>query len=86
MKKLIAVFAVGLLALSLCACNETKASEYSETTTVYVDSGDTLWGIARECSNEHYDIREVIDEIKKINDMSDNTIYPGQKLKIPVYD
>jgi LysM repeat protein len=86
MKKTIAIFAAGLLALSLCACNETKASEYSETTVVYVDSGDSLWGIAREHGDSRYDARDVIDEIQKLNNLPDSTIYPGQKLKIPVYD
>lgn len=51
--------------------------------TICVSSGDTLWGIAKEY-NPNGDIRKLIYEIKKINNLSSSQIYAGEELKIPV--
>lgn len=48
----------------------------------YVRAGDTLWSIASE-ENIKMDIRDYIYEIKQLNDLIDNTIYPGMTLKLP---
>lgn len=58
--------------------------DYSETVTVWVEKGDTLWSIARPYS-EGRDIRRVIDIIEKESDCG-ATIYPGDVLYIPVFD
>ncbi len=57
-----------------------------KTKNIYVSSGDTLWSIAtQEKENNSYyedkDIRDIIYEIRKINEL-DNTSYlkVGQKL------
>jgi LysM repeat protein len=48
-----------------------------------VSPGDTLWSIAAE-NNIYSDIREMIFEIRKINNNSDCIIYHGEEIKIPV--
>lgn len=58
--------------------------EYSDTTTYWVEPGDTLWKIAREYSTEGQDVRRVIDIIEELNDCT-ATIYPGQNLTVPVF-
>jgi LysM repeat protein len=46
--------------------------------------GDTLWSIATERASANDDIRDIVREIRKINDMnSEVTIYAGQVLKVP---
>ena len=57
-----------------------------KTKNIYVSSGDTLWSIAmQEKENNSYyenkDVRDIIDEIRKVNNL-DNTSYlkVGQKL------
>jgi len=57
--------------------------------TIYVDSGDTLWSIAKEQkeNNSYYeekDIREIVDNIKAVNKLSGSNINENQKLIIPV--
>lgn len=52
-----------------------------EYTTYYVSSGDRLWTIAEQYSNDK-DIRDVISAIKKDNNMSNSNIYVGQELLI----
>lgn len=56
----------------------------------YIYSGDTLWSIAEnEISNNKYfknkNIREVIKEIKKLNNLTDSKVYNGEIIKIPTY-
>lgn len=55
---------------------------YSE---ILVQSGDTLWDLAREFGPGGQDVREVVYEICRINDISADSIYPGQTILIPEY-
>lgn len=62
-----------------------KEVEYRE---IYVSNGDTLWEIAKleKNTNEYYknkDIREIIFDIKKVNNLQSSDIYEHQKLLIP---
>ena len=56
----------------------------------YIYSGDTLWSIAEnEIENNKYfenkDIRNVVYELKNVNNFSSSELYEGQKIKIPMY-
>lgn len=62
-----------------------KPIEYKE---IYVSDGDTLWEIAKneKTYNEYYknkDIREIIFDIKKINNLENSDIYEHQKILLP---
>lgn len=55
---------------------------------IYVSSGETLWSIASSqlSSNAYYnnkDIREIIKDIKAINELDSSVLQIGQKLVIP---
>ena len=54
-----------------------------EYTTVVIAKGDTLWGIARNFSNDNEDIRNKISEIKKLNNISSD-LRVGQELIIRI--
>lgn len=50
-----------------------------------VSAGDTLWTIAGQITQPNEDIRDKVIAIRKLNDLSANqTIQPGQLIKIPV--
>jgi LysM repeat protein len=51
--------------------------------TVTVEKGDTLWGIVKNNCKGYKDIRKVVYDIKKINNIKSASISPGQKIKIP---
>ena len=56
----------------------------------YIYSGDTLWSISKnEIENNKYfknkNIRQVINELKRINDLSESNLEVGKKIKIPIY-
>lgn len=50
---------------------------------INVREGDTLWSIASQYT-ENKEIREVIYEITKANNLHDASIYPGDIIKIPL--
>ena len=54
-----------------------------EYTTIAIVKGDTLWGIARQFSDENEDIRDKINEIKKLNNINSD-LRIGQELKIRI--
>ena len=47
--------------------------------TIYVDSGDTLWSIAKDYYDET-DVRNRVSEIKEINNLANSSIREGQEL------
>ena len=47
-----------------------------------VERGDSLWSISGRYCPDSVDRREWIEEIQALNDLSDGTIRPGQKLII----
>lgn len=46
----------------------------------YVQSGDTLWGLASEYCPDGIDYREWIAAVRDLNDMDGGYIYEGQKI------
>lgn len=63
---------------------------YSEKTykTIYVCSGDTLWSIATNLQNTEYyagkDVRFIINDIKKINGLTNSNLLIGEEITIPI--
>ena len=50
-----------------------------------VEKNDTLWSIANSVNDRNEDIRQVIFEIRKCNDLThEECIQPGDELKIPI--
>lgn len=82
---IIAMSAIILLLLIHSTSLSYKKVEYNE---VYVSSGDTLWKIAKyEMENNDYykakEIREIVFDIKKVNNLSNSELTVNQKLFIP---
>lgn len=81
------VFIVSCILLNI---NNTVSSEDKiEYKTLTITRGDTLWSVAKteQETNEYYkdrDIREIISNIKKINNLDSSNLYIEQNLKIPV--
>ena len=61
--------------------NEQKAAEISKVH--YVKEGETLWDIAAGLSSDEQDIRKVIYDLEKLNDIApDADLKVGQKIVI----
>lgn len=55
--------------------------------SIYIESGDTLWSIAKDyCTNYSVDIEDYIDEIKQLNNLASDEIHHGQYLMVAYYD
>ena len=89
-KKFMRSITILIILLSICflgigfSYSKTEIS-YKED---YIFKGDTLWSIAEKeiSTNEYYknkDIRNVIYEIKEINNLQDGNLKVGQKILIP---
>jgi len=77
-----------LLGVSLLFCKSSYSSGEVKYKEVEIISGDTLWSIAREenRNNAYYegkDIRFVVYEIDKLNNIGNNILREGDIIKIP---
>ena len=68
-------------AFSLIEAHSAEETEYIEIT---VESGDTLWQLAKTYCSVKGDIRELIYEICQLNDITASDLRAGQTLIIPV--
>ena len=83
------IFIICLIAfISLLFSTSSFSRGEIKEKTIYISSGDTLWSIASEEkeNNTYYknkDIRDIILEIKKLNNIDNNQILSiGQKIII----
>ena len=83
------ILIIGIITISLIGFSNISFSKGEiKTKTIYVSTGDTLWTIATEEqeNNSYYedkDIRDIIYEIKKLNNLNNNSnLIAGQKLVI----
>ena len=86
----ISILVISVLAIVLSSGSRYQAKEYDpavkQYTSILLKPGDTLWGIASEYSDGHYEsIYEYIDEVKFINNLSSDTIISNEYLLIPYY-
>lgn len=79
------IFAVILI--SNIAFNGVSGKKEYKTSSITINSNDTLWNIARKIckENTNLNINKVIYEIKEINNMETSNISVGQSLEIPIY-
>ena len=89
-RRFITIFTIlGLIILFIIILSKQSYSKVEiSSKTIYVASGDTLWTIAEheQKNNRYYEdkkIRDILDDIKFKNNLSDSYIYAGQKLDIP---
>ena len=84
------VAAAVILALFLSRNNVIQAEEDSTSVKYYksiqIEPGDSLWSIAETYIDGHYStIPEYIEEIKKINNLSSDTIHAYEYLMVAYY-
>ncbi|MCS7461160.1 LysM peptidoglycan-binding domain-containing protein [Paenibacillus doosanensis] len=51
--------------------------------TVEIVKGDTLWGIANAHVRKGRNVREYMDELKKLNRLDSSVLHEGQVLQLP---
>ena len=86
-KKCICILII-IVVIILLLLNTSNSSSNIILEKEYVISGDTLWSIAKseQETNIYFkgkDIREIIGELKEINDITDSNLNVGQEILIP---
>jgi len=71
--------------ISTLMCTGATASKIADTETLCVSRGDTLWDIATECNTQGKDVRNIMDDIMKLNNMKTAELHVGDILTVPVY-
>ncbi|WP_043929838.1 cell division suppressor protein YneA [Bacillus sp. EB01] len=62
-----------------------KPADENKYITVTIEEGDSLWEIAGELSENHsMDRSEIVNWLKKNNQLAGETIFPGEELIVPV--
>ena len=79
-----------ILAVSLFISKVTYSHGEKTYKTIYVSEGDTLWNIASsELKNNGYyknkDVRYIVNDLIKINSLSNSNLNVNQELKVPEY-
>lgn len=87
-RSIIMMFAIICIA-SLLVSKSSFSHKEIEYKTICVNRGDTLWTIAQEnqAYNKYYknkDIRYIINDIMKINNLENSSINVDEKLLIPI--
>ena len=77
------------IAITLLISKVTLSHKEVEHKTIYVSEGDTLWNIAKsnQVSNDYYkdkDVRFIINDLIKINNLDSSNINVNQELMIPI--
>ncbi len=91
-RHLMVVSAVIMIIVISMALN-TNATEkkipsdlYKYYTTILIDEGDSLWKIADEyCDTKYTSYADYISEIKKMNNMKDDSLYAGGSITVYYY-
>lgn len=82
------IFCVLVFLLLVGTVSTVFAGAYAASEPQYlqieVESGDTLWDLAREFGPADQDVRRVVWHICNVNQVSAETLQPGQILLIPV--
>ena len=79
---LLGAFSLGRTA-SEAAGPATSAAPAVEVEHTTVQPGDSLWSVARRVAPDN-DPREVVEQIRRLNDLSGADIQVGQQLLLPV--
>lgn len=81
---LIAVMLLVFGIYTVATMNTTEAATINTYRQVIVESNDTLWTIADEYSDDSKDVRDVIEELKEINDLTSDELQVGDVIFVPV--
>ena len=83
----ICVFTIVFSAYTLININSAQASSVNTYQQVVVHDNGTLWDIAEDYCKSNMDIRDYIDDICDVNDISSNDVlYEGEIIFVPIYD
>ncbi len=85
MKDALTIIGFGLILIAIVLFPSTVRTRSGSEVLHIVEPRETLWTIA-EKYNPHKDPREVIWDMRAINEGLQTVIYPGQMITVPVWE
>ncbi len=74
---------IALMTAFLLLSSRVQAEQPEVYVEHVVTAGDTLWNISASAVKPGQDVREMIQSVRRVNDLSSATLSPGQRLLIP---
>ena len=74
---------LALTTIFLLLDNQVSAGEPQAVVEYVVQPGDTLWSIADGSSTSDVDVREVIADLRELNNLRTSSLQIGQRLSLP---
>ena len=65
--------------------NQKQNTQYKYYTSITIEYGESLWSIAQKYCNETEEPSHYVEELKKINGLSEETIHAGNNLVVYYY-
>ena len=82
---MIALVTLGLaVTIPTLSTASLQAAAPKQFATVVVHSGDDLWTLASNRTPSGRDVQSVVDIVIAENHLAGATVYPGQRLRIPI--
>ena len=72
-----------MVALPTLSSMHLYAASTERFSTITVQPGDSLWGIAAAHTSAEGDVQETVDRIASVNHLGSTAVLPGQHLRIP---
>ena len=76
---------VAITAVAFFSAGSVKGRNESDFMEVHIVKGDTLWDIAVTYNPGRKDIRKLVFDIMKANNMDSSVVFEGQVIKVPTY-
>ena len=83
---ILTVFTLTISAGKINAESDLSKQTHKYYTTIYIETGDSLWSIASEYATKEYsDLRIYIEEIQQLNGLNGTQLQHGEYICIPYY-
>ena len=83
LRALVLPLALALVFLLLLAQRSDAGASARPTESYRVVTGDTLWDLAEERTEDGDDVRSTVRLIQRLNDLNGGLIAPGQTIVLP---
>lgn len=81
----IMLIVIVFMANTVLGFDDARSLTKSNPIEVEIEAGDSLWNIACEYGPSNIDIRKIVYDICDLNEITADSIYPGQKILVPDY-
>ena len=87
MRKVVTILAIWFIFIGAAGLALNDDLSYNTTETYTISRGETLWGVVEaEVNTEGYDIRQIVNEVRAINNLEELNLRPGDEIELIVFE